>query len=148
MIDKIQSDLKEAMKAKEAERLSVLRMLKSEVQYELTKTGVKELPDSEVEAVVKRAVKKRKDSAEQYRKGGREDLALAEESELEILKQYLPEEVSIETVKQIVDEAIESVKPAGPADMGKVMGFIMGRLKGQNVDGSVVKELVQTRLKS
>jgi hypothetical protein len=136
------------MKAKDAERLSVLRMLKSEVQYEMTKTGASELPDTEVEAVIKRAVKKRKDSADQYRKAGREDLAVVEEKELEILKEYLPEELSAEAVEKIVDEAIEAVKPGGPSDMGKVMGFVMGRLKGQNVDGAVVKELVQSRLKS
>lgn len=136
------------MKAKETERLSVLRMLKSEIQYEMTKTGVTTLPDSEVEGVIKRAVKKRKDSADQFRKGNREDMALAEERELEILKEYLPGEVPVETIRKIVDEAVEAVKPTSPADMGKVMGFVMGRLKGQNVDGTVVKDLVQARLKN
>lgn len=144
--EKIQQDIKQAMKNKEQVKLSALRMLKSEMQYELTKTGAKELSNDDVMSVIKRAVKKRKDSIEQFTDAGRSDLAETEQQELDVLKVYLPEEVSEETIKAIIDEVFSKMNPQGPSDMGKIMGAVMGRLKGQTFDGTQVNKLVKQRL--
>ncbi len=142
----IQKDLVAAMKSKEALKLSVLRMLKSELQYELTKTGAKELSDGDVEAIIKRGIKKRKESAEQFRKGGRDEMAANEEAEIEILNTYLPAQLGADDIQKVLDQVVASMGNVGPSDTGKVMGAVMGKLKGQNVDGALVKELVSKRL--
>jgi uncharacterized protein YqeY len=142
----IQKDLIAAMKSKEAVRLSVLRMLKSELQYELTKTGAKELSDADVEAAIKRGIKKRKESAEQFHKGGRAEMAANEEAEILILNEYLPAALGAADIEKQLNELLSSMSGVGPSDVGKVMGALMGRLKGQNVDGALVKEIVGKRL--
>ncbi len=146
LITRIQADLKTALKAKAELELSVLRMLKSDIQYELTKTGADTLPDAEVETIIKRAVKRRNDSAAEFRKGGREEAAEAEMKEAAVLEKYLPEKVSDEEIEKTVEKVFADVKPAGPSDMGKVMGRVMGAFKGKNIDGNKVRELVQKRL--
>lgn len=136
------------MKAKDEFVLNTLRYLKSEIQYELTKTGAKELPDVQMIQILKKSISQRLESANDYRKAGRTDLAEKEEKEKSIIEKYLPEEVSEEEIQSNVQEAIQSISPKGIQDKGKVMGFVMSKLKGKNVDGSKVSQIVERTLKS
>ena len=145
--DQIQQDLIAAMKARETEKLGVLRMLKSAIgAFEVSgKTKIDATAD-DVLAIVQREAKKRKESIRQFEEGGREDLAAAERAELEIIEHYLPEMLGEDEVRVVVTEVIANMGASGPSDMGKVMGAAMGRLKGQ-ADGGLVREVVMTLLK-
>ncbi len=147
LYSKIEEDLRAALKAKQELKLSTLRLLKSDIQYEMTKTGVKSFADDEITAIIKKAVKKRKESQEQFSKAGRMEQAKRESDEIDVLKNYLSAEVSEEDISKAIDETIKEMKP-GPGDTGKVMGKVMNRFKGQNIDGSVVKQLVQQKLQN
>lgn len=146
LFDKLQADMHAALKAQSAVELNTLRMLKSDIQYEMTKDGSKDLSDDQVEALIRRAIKRRRESIEQFEKAGRVEMAANERAEAEILERYLPPAIPEADILKAIDEVIAKVKPAGPADAGKVMGPVMGRFKGQGVDGARVKELVQSRL--
>ncbi|MCB1324276.1 MAG: GatB/YqeY domain-containing protein [Spirochaetales bacterium] len=148
LFDQIQSDLGAALKARAEVELRTLRLLKSELQYEMTKDGAKDLSDEQVLALIKRSVKKRRESIDQYSAAGKSELAAAEEAEIAVLDRYLPAAVGEEAILAIIDQTMERVKPAGPQDMGKIMGPVMGHFKGQNVDGNLVRELVQRRLQA
>lgn len=141
---KIKEDMKEAMRAKEALRLSVVRSLLSAFTNEAVAKGKKpdeELSDEEVLTLVSRAVKQRKDSIEQFEKGGRPELARAERSELAILTTYLPAQMSREEVEVYVKEKLSEVGPVDKSKAGQFMGQIMKDLKGR-VDGTLVKEVI------
>ena len=142
--EKIRSELKEAMKAGDAERRDTLRFLESAVKNEAIekRKPVTELTDEEVIAVVKRMAKQRMDSIGSYRTGGREDLAAKEESELVILRSYLPEEMPAEEVMALVREAAFESGAASKADFGKAMGLAMKKVAGR-ADGSVVKKCLE-----
>jgi uncharacterized protein len=142
--EQIEKELMEAMKAREEVRLGVLRLLKSELQYEMTKTGARDLSDEDVIVVIRRSIKKRKESVEQFQKAGREDLATKESEEAKILEKYIPAGVSEEAMIQVIDEVIAS----GAANVGAAMGKVMARFKGQIVDGARVKELVSKRFQA
>lgn len=142
--EKIHNDLKEAMKAGDALKRDTLRMLDSaikntEIEKMKRETG---LADEEVIEVAARAVKQRKDSIEQYEKGGRADLAEKEKQELEILLAYLPEQMDEDNIREVVKGVIAETGASSKTDMGKVMGQAMGKLKGQ-ADGNVVKKIVE-----
>jgi len=142
--DKILQDMKEAMKARDQLRLSTLRLLVSQIKNrEIDAKG--ELKDDEVLALIRKEVKQRLDSISQYEKGGRQDLADKERAEMEILKAYLPEELSREALLAIIDEAISATGAHSPKDIGKVMKEVMPKVKGR-ADGKVVNELVRKRL--
>lgn len=146
--EQIFSDLKEAMKAKDKERLQVLRSLKAklmEKEIEERTGGDAELSDESALQVLTKAAKQRKESIEQFENGGRDDLAEKEKSELEIIEAYLPEMMSEDEVRKIVKDKIAQLGASGPQDMGKVMGPLMGQLKGK-ADGSVVSRLVKEEL--
>ncbi|OGH19286.1 MAG: glutamyl-tRNA amidotransferase [Candidatus Levybacteria bacterium RIFCSPHIGHO2_01_FULL_40_15b] len=145
--DKIQEDLKQAMKARDELRLSVIRMLKSAIQYhEIQKGGAGyEATDEDVIEVIGREVKKRNEAIELYKKGGREELAQKEEKELEILKTYLPEQMSEGEVRKLVEEEIARTGASGMQDMGKVMGSLMPKVKG-HADATLVSTLVRKQL--
>lgn len=146
--DQIMADLKEAMKAKEQQKLQVLRSLKAklmEKEIELRQGGKAELPDEEALHVITKAAKQRKESITQFEQGGREDLADNEKAELAIIETYLPEMMSEEEVRSIVKQKIEAMGASGPQDMGKVMGPLMGQLKGK-ADGSLVSSIVKEEL--
>lgn len=143
----IAEHLKDAMKKKEEVRLGTLRMLKSEIQYELTKTGASEITDDQVLALIRRAIKKRQEAREQFEKGGRAEMAEKETQELKVLEAYLPAGVPDDVLKKKIEEIIAEVKPAGPQDFGKVMGKVMAAFKGQNVDGNTVNKLVRELVK-
>ena len=157
----IQSNIKIAMKEKKIEELSVLRMVMASVlnkekekRSKLMKEGeeeskldeMSELKDEEILDVISSEAKKRKDSIGQYEKGNRQDLADQEKRELDILNEYMPEQMNEEDVKKIILEKIQELNANGPQDTGKVMGAIMSQLKGK-ADGGVINKIVQEELK-
>jgi hypothetical protein len=142
--DRIDTDLKSAMREKDAARLSVVRMLKSAIKYREIEL-MKPLDDAGIEAVVASEIKRRRDSVEQYRAGKREDLASKEEAEIAVLQGYLPQQLSAEEVAAKVDAAIAQSGAKGPKDMGAVMKLLMPEVQGR-ADGKVVSELVKQKL--
>ncbi|MCB1174708.1 MAG: GatB/YqeY domain-containing protein [Leptospiraceae bacterium] len=144
--EQIDADLKTALKSKARTELAALRLLKADIQHELTKDGSAEIADEQVQAIIKRAVKRRKDSIEQFTKAGSLDNAEQEKAELVFIERYLPAGLDEAAIKIHVSAVLESIKPAGPQDTGKVMGAVMGRLKGQNADGAIVKQVVSGML--
>lgn len=145
----LQEELKQAMLAKDEVKKSVLRMLLSAINYyEIQKGGAGyEATDEDVLAVVQKEVKQRKDSIEQFTAGNRKDLADKETGELKLLENYLPEQMSEEEIKKLVDEAIAQTGASSPADMGKVMGALMPKTKGK-ADGGLVSKIVKEKLSS
>lgn len=146
--DKIISDIKEAMKAKEQDKLRVLRSLKAklmEKEISERKGGEAKLTDDQAVEVLMKAAKQRKESIEQFEDGGRDDLAENEKAELKIIEAYLPEMMSEDEVREVVKEKIDQLGASGMQDMGKVMGPLMGQLKGK-ADGSVVSKVVKEEL--
>ena len=143
--DKIQADLSEAMRSKDALRLSVLRMMKAAVKNkEIEK--MKALDPGEVIAVLNTLVKQRKDSIEQFRKGGREELARKEESEIKVIEEYLPAAASEDDIRGAIEEAVRETGASSVKDMGKVMKAALARLAGKSADGSRVSQMVKERL--
>lgn len=141
--EKLESDLKEAMKAGQAVRVSVLRFLLAAVknrEIELKPTG-KELVDEDVSAVISKQVKQRRESIEAFEKGGRPDLSEKEKSELDLLKSYLPEQMTESEITVIVREA----NTAGALDLGSIMKAIMPKIKGR-ADGSLVRKIVELEM--
>jgi len=146
LINKIQADLIEAMKAKDELRLLVLRMLIAAMKNKRIELKKQEdITDEEALAVIKSELKKRKDSIEAFRQGERQDLIDKEEAEVKILDRYLPEQLSETEIEIIVKEVIASLGDVSPADFGKVMGMAMGKLKNQ-ADGNQVKDAVNKLL--
>lgn len=145
IVDQINRDLTEAMKAKEAERLSALRMIKTALKLRET-----ELPagvdDPEAMKVLNTLLKQRRDAAEQYRAGRREDLAEKEEREALIIQSYLPASASEEQMSRAVDETIAEVGATSMKDMGSVMKAVRARLEGKTVDGKALSDLVKMKL--
>jgi len=144
---KISEDLKIAMKAGDAPKRDTLRMLDSMIKNtEIEKLKKEEgLSDEEVQAVIGKAIKQRKDSVEQYTTGGRADLAEKETKEIEILSAYMPAQMSEEKVREIVKATLNEIGATSKAEMGKAMGPIMGKLKGQ-ADGNLVRKIVEEEL--
>lgn len=146
--DKIFSDIKAAMKAKDQDKLRVLRSLKSklmEKEISERKGGEAKLTDEQAVDVLMKAAKQRKESIEQFNEGGREELANKEEMELEIIGSYLPEMMPEDEIREVVKEKIQSLGATGMQDMGKIMGPLMGQLKGK-ADGSLVSKVVKEEL--
>lgn len=145
--DKIQEDLKQAMLSKDEARLSTIRMLKSALQYfEIQKGGAGySATDEDVIEVVGREIKKRKESIELYEKGNRPELAEKEKIEMELLQTYLPEQLTEDEIRKLIDEAISNSGASTIQDMGKVMGALMPKTKGK-ADGSLVSSIVKEKL--
>lgn len=141
----ITDDIAVAMKAKQAGRLSTLRMLKAALMNKSVEKN-RGLESAEELQVVSALVKQRRDSIEQFTAGGREDLAAKERAEIEILESYLPPAVSADELDRAVAQAIADTGAAGPKDMGKVMKAVMALLSGKTVDGKTVSERVKARL--
>jgi uncharacterized protein YqeY len=135
----------EAMKAREAQRLVALRMLKAALMNKEVERG-RALEESESRQVVSSLVKQRRDSIEQFVKGGRQDLADKEAAEIVVLETYLPAAVDAAALEKAVDDAIASTGAASAKDMGKVMKAVMADLAGKTVDGKLVNELVKRKL--
>ncbi len=145
LTEKIKAELKESMKQKNAEKLSVLRMLSSAMKNAAIDKRKESLEDNEVIEVVARSVKQHKDSIENYKKAGREDLVSQEQKELEILMQYMPEQMSEEEIRKIVSNSIAEMGEVSVSDFGKVMGAIMPKVKGK-ADGNLVTKIVREEL--
>ena len=143
--DTIGADLTAAMKARDAARLSALRMLKAAVMNKGVEKG-RDLEDAEVLQVVASLVKQRKDSISQFTSAGRQDLADKEAAEIRVLETYLPPAVDPAAVEQAVADAVRETGATSPKDMGKVMKAVMEKLAGQHVDGKTVNELVRRNL--
>lgn len=145
MYEKINEDLKNAMKSKDTFKLSVLRMLKSALQLEQI-SKKHDLDDVEVAAVLKKQVKLRKDSLEEYKKYEKLDEVESLSKEIDILSVYLPEELSEEEIEKVVVSAIDEIKPTSMKDMGQVMKKVNELLVGKNADMSLVSKLVKEKI--
>jgi uncharacterized protein YqeY len=140
LTEQIRADLTESMKARTAERTSTLRMLQSAMKYEQIEVK-HELSDDEVLGVIRKAVKQRLDSIDQYTKGNRPELAAKEQSELEILKTYMPPELSDTELESGLREIIASTGAQSKKDLGKVMKEATARFKGR-AEGKKIQEIV------
>jgi len=145
LTDKIAADMKDAMRAKDAPRLSTLRMLKSAIEYHKIDKKQEKLTDAEVTTVIKKQIKQRQDSIEGFEKGGRTDLVEKERAELAVLKSYLPEELSPAQVEEVVKATITELGATTKADMGKVMKAVQTKLAGR-ADNRLVSQLVSANL--
>ena len=145
IVDQINRDLTEAMKAKEAERLSAIRMIKTALKLRET-----DLPgavdDPEAMKVLNTLLKQRRDAAEQFRAGHREELAQKEEREALIIQSYLPASASDEEISRAVDESIAEVGASSMKDMGAVMKAVRSKLEGKTIDGKMLSDLVKAKL--
>ena len=144
MVEKLKQDMVEAMKNKEKERLTVIRMVKAAMDQEHIDRK-KEINDELLIDVVNKQIKMRKDSITEFEKGGRNDLVEKTQSEIELLMTYLPEQLSLEDVKSIIDEIFAEVKPEGQKDMGKVMKEATAKLKGK-ADMKEVSNIIKEKL--
>ena len=143
--DKIISDLTEAMKAKDADRLSVLRMVKANLMNRKIEKG-DELTDEEVTKALQSLVKQRRDSIDQYRNAGRTELAEKEEKEIGFIEGYLPQGASAGDMAAAIDEAITETGASSMKEMGMVMKAAQAKLQGKTVDGRALSEAVKAKL--
>lgn len=144
LLQRIDDDLRTAMKASNAETLSVLRLLKSALKNKQIELG-HELSDEEVLPVIQKEVKQRRESASEFTKGDRPEMAAKELSEAELLTTYLPAQLSDDELAAIIDQVIAETGAQSMQDMGKVIGAVIGKTQGQ-ADGSRVSSLVKSRL--
>lgn len=140
LLERLNSDMKQAMRNKEKDRLSVIRMLKASLQNEAIKLG-KELSEDEELTVLSREVKQRKDSLQEFEKAGRTDLADKIKTELTYIHEYMPKQLSKDELRELISKVIQELGVTSKADMGKVMGKLMPLVKGK-ADGSVVNRMV------
>ena len=144
-VDELNGAIADAMRKREAVRLSALRMLKAALVNREVERG-RALEDAESLQVVASLVKQRKDSIEQFTKGGRQDLADREAAEIRVLDAYLPPAADPAVIDQAIDEAIKETGATSSKDMGRVMKVAMAKLAGQSVDGKTVNERVRQKL--
>src|SRR5712691_11533038 len=147
LIQRVDADLKEAMRAKDTLKLGVLRMLKSALKYAaIAKSGAEaELSDAEAAQVIRKQVKQRQDSIESFEKGGRAELAAKEKAELSILQSYLPQAMSADEVSKVVRETIAEVGATSKAQMGAVMKALQAKVAGR-ADGKTLSAEVSRQL--
>jgi uncharacterized protein YqeY len=145
LVEQISRDITDAMRAKDQARLGPLRMLKTAFMNREIERG-HALDDGEAQQVVSALIKQRRDSIEQFVKGGRQELADKEAAEIGILEAYLPPPVTRAEVEQAVESAVASTGASSPKDMGAVMKAAMASLAGRNVDGKLVNEIVRGKL--
>ena len=144
--DQLNSKLKAAMREKNKIALESLRAIKSAILLLQTQSGAKETPDdTEITKLLQKLVKQRKESASIFREQGRVDLAEPEEAQIEVISQFLPEQLSADEVEKVIDEVIQSVGATTMKDMGKVMGMANKQLAGK-ADGKLIAEIVKKRL--
>lgn len=143
----LRDELKTSMLAKDTMQTSVLRMLLSALNYyEINKGGADyEATDEDVMAVIQKDIKQRKDSIEQFKNAGRQELVEKEEAELKLLMKYMPEQMGADEIRALVTETINQTGTASAADMGKVMGALMPKVKGK-ADGALVNQIVREEL--
>ncbi|WP_456454906.1 GatB/YqeY domain-containing protein [Thermovibrio sp.] len=142
--ERLKEDMKEALKAKDKVRLSTIRMLQSLIKNaEIEKRG--ELSEEEVISLLMKYAKQRREAIELYEKGGRQDLVEKERRELEIVESYLPKQMDEEEIRELVKEAIKATGASSLKDMGKVMQYLMPKVKGR-ANGSTVSKIVKESL--
>ena len=144
MVEQLEKDMITAMKEKDKDKLTVIRMVKASLKQEQI-DHKKEINDDLLIDVVNKQIKMRKDSITEFEKGGRTDLIEKTQSEIDVLMKYLPEQLSEEEVNKIIDEIFEEVKPEGQKDMGKVMKEVTSKLKGK-ADMKTVSSIIRERL--
>lgn len=145
LTDKVNTQITAAMKAKDAPRLSTLRMLKTAMVNKNVEKG-RDLEDAEVLQVISSLVKQRRDSVEQFSQAGRLDLAEKEKVEIAVLEEYLPPAATTEEIDTAVAAAVTETGAASPKDIGKVMKAVMPKLAGKNADGRTINESVRRKL--
>lgn len=143
--ERLDADLKDAMRAKNELSTSVLRMLKSAVKYKEVEPGASALDDAGIEKVIAGLIKQRRDSIDQFKSGGRADLAEKEEAEISVLQKYLPQQLTAEELAAEVQAAITAVGAKGPKDMGAVMKQVNPKVQGR-AEGKAVSEEVKAQL--
>ena len=143
--EKIISDMTASMKAQDAPRTSTLRMVKAAMQNRQIEKGG-ELDDEEMGKLLRSLLKQRRDSVEQYEKGGRQDLADKEKAEIEVIEAYLPQAASREEIEAAVTAAVTETGASSMKDMGKVMKTVQAALAGKNADGRMLSEIVKSKL--
>ena len=143
--EKILNDYKQALKNKDRVRSTILNFLRAELINLAIKLGKKSVDDNEAIGVIRKLTKQHRDSIEQFKQGGREDLVVKESQELEILKAYLPAELSSDEIKQIIEEIITQTQAKGPKDMGRVMKEVMAKIANR-AEGKLVSDLVKQKL--
>ncbi len=147
--DKITTDITASMRAKDADRLSVLRMAKSALMNEANKKSADYvLTDDESAKVLNTLANQRKDSIEQFEKAGRNELADKEKSELAVLQEYLPQAATAEEIEHAVTEAISETGASSIKEMGAVMKAAQAKLAGKSADGKLLSETVKTKLQN
>ena len=144
LAEKIDAQLKTALKARNDERLQTLRMLKCDLQYKQIELG-HELSDDEIIAVLSSAAKKRSEAVEEYRKGGREDLEKKERAEYQIIKEFLPKQYSSEELDDLIEKTIAETGASSMKNIGEVMRVLMPRVRGR-ADGKAVNIAVRAKL--
>ena len=142
--EKLLNDLKDAMKNKDKETLSVIRMVKGAIQLEEINKK-RELNDDEVVAIISKQIKQRKDANAEFEKGNRQDLIDKNNNEISILNRYMPEQLDSSEVEKIIDEKIKELGVSSPKEMGKLMGALMPLLKGKT-DMSMVNSIIKEKL--
>jgi len=143
--EQINADIKDAMKAKNVDKLAALRAVKSAIMLEATKEGIPEVSDEISLKLIAKLVKQRKDSAAIFTEQNRPDLAVDEVNQLTYLEPYLPVQMGEQEVRKVVQEVVAKVGASSPADMGKCMGLLMGRLNGKAV-GALISKIVKEEL--
>ncbi|MFE8696736.1 GatB/YqeY domain-containing protein [Cytobacillus sp. FJAT-53684] len=144
LLERLNEDMKQAMRNKEKDKLTVIRMIKASLQNDAIKFGT-DLSDEQELSVLSREVKQRKDSLHEFEKAGREDLVEKIRTELQYVELYMPKQLSEDEVSKIVQETVTETGAKSKADMGKVMAAIMPKVKGK-ADGALVNKLVQQHL--
>lgn len=143
--ERIETDFKQALKKRDKTRISTLRMLKSAIHNKEIEKKEKQLEDAEVVKIIFKQVQQHQDSIEQFRKGGRQELVEKETRELEILREYLPKQLSAEEIADVVKKIVIEVGAKERGDLGKVMKLAMAELKGQ-ADGKLVNQIASAQL--
>ncbi|WP_373892851.1 GatB/YqeY domain-containing protein [Virgibacillus natechei] len=145
LLEQLNQDMKQAMKEKDKEKLNVIRMIKASLQNELINLGKENLSEDEELTILSRELKQRKDSLQEFKSAGRNDLVEKLDAEVKTLQEYMPKQLTDEELEAIVQQAIQEVNATSKKDMGKVMSVVMPQVKGK-ADGSQINKLVQRQL--
>ena len=145
LLTKLNEDMKQAMRAKDKKKLSVIRMVKASLQNEAINLGVDELSQEDELTILARELKQRNESYEEFKAAGRDDLCEKLSKEIDILSVYMPEQLSEAELEEVILDAIADLQVTSKKDFGKVMGNVIPKVKGK-ADGSLVQKLVQKNL--
>lgn len=145
LVDRLNVDMKQAMRDKDKERLSVIRMVKAALQNEAIHLGTDQLSEEDTVSILSRELKQRTEALKEFQDAGRDDLSKKLEKEIEILHEYMPEQLSDEELEALVKDTIAELQVTSKREFGKVMGSLMPKVKGK-ADGSSVQQMVKAHL--